>query len=224
MQSWNVVAWVLVAACGEGRGSSPDAPADTGKPIDAAIDTPVDTPVDMGNVGANILTNADFEALDGSGWLTSWTRHEGDPNGQLVVVTQPVHGGTHALQWQMSAASGYEYFVIQDPVATSKLVPGTMYEVDGWAFIDVSPSTVRIGLNYIVRGEPGGEPDLETVSQAPMFPTVANTWERFHFRFTVPAGAMPQRYRVYLHAMKSGTGPTVPVKLTVDDVSIHPLL
>ncbi|MBA3462371.1 MAG: carbohydrate binding domain-containing protein [Deltaproteobacteria bacterium] len=214
------MAAVLVAGCG-GSGSSPgvDAAIDAPKLVDAPADVPVDT-TDGPVSSVEILTDGDFEQLDGAGFLTHWTRHEGDPNGQIALVTSPVHSGTHAVQWQMSTATGYEMFIIQRDVATAKLEPGATYQITGWYHMNTTaPTTADVAWNYIVRGTPGDEPDIETVSLPAMGPTTANTWLPFHYEFTIPIGAAPQAYWVYLHSIKWGSA--VPVTLTVDGASIR---
>ena len=132
-------------------------------------------------------------------------------------MTEPHRFGTHALQWQIEAGGdGREYWVTQTGISPTLLAPGHKYEVTGSYMTD---QLGDIGFNYIVRGQPGDEPNIGTVADAPTHPSAVNVWETFRFEFTIPAGAAPASYEVYLHAIKFTT---TAVNLTVDGVSLHP--
>jgi len=166
--------------------------------------------------GPEILRNPDFEQLDGTGWLADWTNMDRNPDGEIVVVKNPVASGEFAVQWQMAAnADGWEYWFTQDGIDPQQLVPGHEYELDGWYFVD-QPGDVA--LNYIVRGQPDDTPNLETVSQVPTYPKVVGKWAHFSFHFTIPGNATPQMYEVSLHSIKFNGAAT---KLTLDNVSLH---
>ena len=162
----------------------------------------------------NLLRNGDFEYLDGSGWVAEWQNFDTNPNGQIVVV-DAAHSGAHALQWQIDAAGdGREYWITQHAVTTDLLRPGHAYALTGWYFVDAAGD---VALSYIVRGQPGNTPDVDTLADAPRFPAEVGAWAPFRFEIMLPADAAPQSWDVSVHAIKFNGLPT---KLTVDDVRL----
>lgn len=191
---------VLIAGCtgSDGHGGTAD-----GGPTDGPLDA-----------GPNLLRNADFEQVNGTGWLVDWENFDLNPDGQIVVAST-AHAGQRALQWQMDAAGdGREYWVTQHGLTPQQLEPGRSYALSGWYLVD-QPG--EVALNYIVRGQPSGEPDLSTISDAPVFPSVVGQWATFRFVLTIPVGSAPDTYDVSLHSIKFNTAAT---ELTVDDVRL----
>lgn len=163
-----------------------------------------------------VLRNGDFEEIDNTGWIKDWQNLDGNPSGEIVVVTDPVASGSHALHWHLDAGSdGWEYFVIQDQIDPALLVPGVRYELTGLYRIDHLGGD--ISFNYIVRGE-GDEPNIGN-DWDNTHPGVENAWLPFRFEFTVPRGASPSNYSVYLHLIKWNDN--APLNLWVDNVSLH---
>lgn len=189
----------LLAACGGDPESSIDAPPN-------------------GPFPDEVLRNGDFEQLDSTGWAIDWENHDDNADGEINVVTDPHLFGGHALQWQIDVNGGWEYFVIQHQISAALLVPGRLYEITGYFMVD---RLADLSFVYIVRGEPGSDPDLGMHGTTPTRPTAINRWQPFQAEFTIPLDAAPASYMVYLHSMKSSRD-TMPVKLTVDGVSIHP--
>lgn len=191
---------VLLVGCTGARDNGGTA---DGGPTDGTVDD-----------GPNLLRNGDFEQVDGTGWLVDWENFDRNPDGQIVVATT-AHSGQRGLQWQMDAAGdGREYWVTQHGLTPQQVKPGRTYALSGWYHVD-QPG--EVALNYFIRGMPGDEPDLGTVSDAPMFPTVVGEWAVFRFVFTIPVVAAPDSYDVSLHSIKFNTAAT---KLTVDDVRL----
>jgi hypothetical protein len=197
---------LLLVACGDSGGST----------IDAPVDVPPSSP-DAPVFAGEVLKNGDFEIADGNGWLANWENADGNPDGEINIVTDLHRSGAQAVQWQIDAAGdGREYFVVQHGIDAALLVPGQTYELTGWYMFD---HLGEIAFNYIVRGQPGDEPNIDTTSEAITPPTVVNTWVPFTFDITIPLGVSPTSYLFYLHSIKY-TGQ--PVKMTVDSVSLHP--
>ena len=142
-----------------------------------------------------------------AGWINDWEHLDQNPNGDIVVV-DAAHSGTRAVQWQMQE-DGREYWITQHNVA---LQPGKRYALVGWYHVD-APG--EVALNYIVRGQPGLEPDLSTVPDAPVYPKVVGAWAPFRFELTLPTTPVPQSWDVSVHSIKFNN---VAAKLTVDDV------
>lgn len=183
---------VVIAACSAGPTSVPDSAAGSD----------------------NVLRNGDFEYLDGSGWVAEWQNWDSNPNGQIVVV-DAAHSGAHALQWQIDAAGdGREYWVTQHDITPALLRPGHTYALSGWYFVDAGG---EVALNYIVRGQPGNTPELDTLSDAPQFPTVVGAWAPLRFEITLPADTVPESWDVSVHSIKFNGLAT---KLTVDGVQL----
>jgi hypothetical protein len=168
-----------------------------------------------GEQGPNLLRNADFEEVDTAGWAAEWRKLDGNPDGQIVVVTTSSHSGSRALQWQMEATGdGREYWVTQHDVTPEQLRPGHRYALAGWYHVDQGGD---VALNYIVRGQPNFEPELNTFSEKAQFPDVVDSWAPFRFEFTIPLDVAPETYEVSLHAMKFNTAKT---RLTIDQVRL----
>ena len=160
-----------------------------------------------------LLANPDFEQLDAAGWLTDWENHDGNPAGVIRVVKTPRVSGNYAVQWQIDAGgSGYEYWITQHGVPVTL---GGHYELEGWYYVD-EPGD--IALSYIVRGQPGDEPDVSTLSDGAFFPEVVGDYARFQFAIDVPVTGAPTAFDVSLHVLEFTYKP---VALTLDQVSLH---
>lgn len=183
-----------------------------------AADAARDAVPDSAAEGPNLLQNSDFEQLDGSGWVVDWQNFDGNPDGQIVVVGM-AHSGTHALQWQTDAAGdGREYFVTQHGLTPQQLQGGHRYALAGWYYVD-APGNVAI--NYVVRGQPAMEPEVDTLADAPLFPSVVGQWAEFRYEFMLPADPIPDTFDVTLHSIKFNG---VATNLTLDDVRLVELL
>lgn len=167
--------------------------------------------------GANILVNGDFEDVDAAGdFAAEWANIDDNPDGAILLVERPVHGGQRAVEWQIDAAGdGREYFIIQRDIDPALLEPGARYEIAGWYRTSVIDGD--ISFNYIVRGDDGGEINIGN-DWDDTHPSLTDTWERFSWRFTVPEDADPSNYAVYLHLIKwTGAG----LRFQIDDVSLR---
>jgi chitinase len=88
--------WALIASCG---GTQTPTPTPTNTPTSTPTSTPISTPTPTPTntptptptppQGGNLVANPGFE----TGTLSSWSCNAGD-----VVVSSPVHSGSHALQ------------------------------------------------------------------------------------------------------------------------------
>lgn len=166
--------------------------------------------------GAEILRNGGFEELDATGtWVTDWENLDGNPEGEIELVSAPVVSGDHALRWHIGAAGdGYEYFIIQNQIDPALFVRGARYEMSGSYMIDHVGG--EISFSYIVRGE-GDEPDIGN-DWDNTHPAAAHVWDPFAFEFTMPSNADPANFMVYLHVIK---WTSADLNLWLDDVSLH---
>ena len=205
---------LLLAACGS-SGSNGTADSGTDAPVDVPPDMPTGSTAPV--FAGEILKNGDFEISDGMGWLADWQNMDNNPDGEINVVADPHRFGAHAVQWQIDAAGdGREYYMIQFGINPALIVPGHTYELTGEYMFDHGG---EIAFNYILRGQPGDTPDIDTVQNAITPPSATNVWLPFKFDLTIPLGVTPTSYEFYLHSIKY-TGQ--PVKMTVDGVSLHP--
>ncbi|HTL36634.1 MAG TPA: carbohydrate binding domain-containing protein [Kofleriaceae bacterium] len=168
---------------------------------------------DLTDDGPNLLRNSNFEVVDTTGWVNEWENHDQNPDG-AIVVTKEAHSGARALQWQLDTVDGWEYFVIQHGLA---LQSGHRYALSGWYLSDAD----GIDLNFIVRGDPEDDPQVETVMSGSPYPDVIGQWAPFRFEMVLPSAPVPTSWQVFLHSIKFNHAAT---NLTVDDVQLVEML
>jgi hypothetical protein len=191
---------VLCAGCGSGSGS--------GTPPDAA--TLTDTYPD------EILLNGGFETLDPTGFATEWNNIDTNPDGDISVVTDPHRFGSHALQWQIDAVDGWEYFVMQTGIPGTALEAGKTYELSGAYMFD---HLGDIDFTYAVRGQGGTDPSYDDLSDRTVIASQVNAWEPFRYEIAIPPGtALPANWEVVIDVLKFTAEP---LTVSLDGLSLH---
>jgi hypothetical protein len=164
----------------------------------------------------DLLVNGGFERLDADGaFAARWTDIDDNPDGDIALVEDPVHGGQRAVEWQIEAGDGREYWIQQTGIDPALFEPGERYQIAGW--YRASAVEGDISFSYIVRGDDGGDLNI-TNDWDDTHPTRPDTWEPFGWQFTIPDDADPANYAVMFHLIK-WTG--AELRFQIDDVTLR---
>lgn len=92
---------------------------------------------------ANLMVNANFEALDASGFPLCWERSGWGDNSFEFSVTSNAHSGSRAMQIVLTSTSGGDRkaMMLENPSCAPNVTPGHQYDMSVW-YMTTTPNTV----------------------------------------------------------------------------------